>query len=96
MEQPITSAGPKAVAVASAARARAISKRLKRSSQSGLPPVSPQPTAQVIQNETLVTDVIADYALAKGEKVIGKEALANNVAALACLWEGKTVAEVPA
>lgn len=43
-----------------------------------------------------MTDVIADYALAKGEKVIGKEALANNVAALACLWEGKTVAEVPA
>ena len=45
--------------------------------------------------ETLVTDVLADYALARGDKVIGKETLANNVATLASLWEGKMVCEVP-
>jgi integrase len=46
-------------------------------------------------SEVLVTDVLAEYALAKGDKVSGKETLANNVVSLASLWEGKVVAEVP-
>jgi integrase len=45
--------------------------------------------------ETLVTDVLADYALAKGDKVIGKETMGNNIATLAAIWEGRVVAEVP-
>jgi hypothetical protein len=45
-------------------------------------------------DETLVTNVLADYALARGDKVIGKETLANNIATLASLLEGKTVVEV--
>ena len=45
--------------------------------------------------ETLVTDVLADYALAKVDKVVGKETLANAVSALTRLWEGKTAAEIP-
>ena len=45
--------------------------------------------------ETLVTDVLADYALVRGDKVVGQETLANNVATLASLFEGKMVSEVP-
>ena len=45
--------------------------------------------------KTLVTDVLADYGIAKVDKVVGGETLANSIAALASLWEGKTVAEIP-
>jgi integrase len=54
-----------------------------------------KPTGPSSPAETLVTDILTDYALARGEKVIGRETLANNITALARLWEGKTVADVP-
>jgi integrase len=46
-------------------------------------------------DETFITDVLADYAIARGDKVIGKETLGNNVATLTRFLEGKTVAETP-
>ena len=54
-------------------------------------PTRPSDPAQI-----LVTDVLNDYATERGPKIIGKETLANAVTVLARLWEGKTVAEVPA
>jgi len=46
--------------------------------------------------EALVTDILETYASERGPKVIGKETMANAVTVLAGLFEGKTVAEVPA
>src|SRR5262245_2473970 len=45
--------------------------------------------------QILVAEVLNDYAIERGPKVAGKETLANAIANLAKLWDGKTVAEVP-
>jgi len=45
--------------------------------------------------KTLVTDILNDYAIERGPKVIGQETMARAIETLARLWEGKTVAEVP-
>jgi integrase len=45
--------------------------------------------------EILITDVLNDYALERGPKVIGGETLANCITNLAGLFDGKTVAEIP-
>ena len=46
--------------------------------------------------EALVTDILADYINERGPKVVGQETMARAVETLARLWEGRTVAEVPA
>jgi integrase len=44
--------------------------------------------------QTLVTDILADYATDRGPQVVGKETMARSVENLARHWEGKTVAEI--
>jgi len=46
--------------------------------------------------EILVTDVLADYVNERGPKVVGQETMARSVETLSRLWEGCTVASVPA
>jgi hypothetical protein len=46
--------------------------------------------------QALVMDILADYITERGLKVVGQDTMARAVETLARLWEGRTVADVPA
>jgi len=54
-----------------------------------------KPTGPSDPDKILVAEVLNDYAIERGPKVVGKETLANAITNLAKLWDGKTVAEIP-